>query len=183
MRDIPVFRQSFYFLRHGESTANLARIVGGALDVELTARGHEQARQAVDKVSPLGITAIYSSALRRARDTAAPIARALALPVTEIAELGERHWGVMQGRPLASRVRGEIPEGAETTAQFTQRVLQGFARIAPGGNPLVVAHSGVFRVLCRTLGIVESETPVTNAHPVRLTPPDQARNVWRIELL
>jgi len=44
MHDIPVFRQSFFFLRHGESTANVARIVGGTLDVELTTRGHEQAR-------------------------------------------------------------------------------------------------------------------------------------------
>ena len=36
--------------------------------------------------------------------------------------------------------------------------------------PLIVAHSGVFRVLCRTLAIVETEAPVTNALPLRLEP-------------
>jgi len=133
-------------------------------------------------LKPLGITAINSSALRRAFDTAEPIAHALALPVTIIAALGERHWGVLQGRPLASRVRGEIPEDAETAEQFTQRVLRGFAEVVPGGNPLIVSHSGVFRVLCRTLGIAESATPVTNARPVRLIPPDQVHKTWRIEI-
>lgn len=181
MQDVPVFQQSFYFLRHGESTANVARIVGGTLDVALTERGHEQARNAADVLRPLGITAIYSSALRRARDTAEHISHALALPVTVIATLGERHWGALQGQLLASRVRGVVPPDAETAEQFTQRVLHGFAAVTPGGMPLIVAHSGVFRVLCRTLGIAESEKPVRNAQPVKLTPPDQVCSAWRME--
>ena len=95
MHNIPLFHQTFCFLRHGESSANLARIVGGALDVELTRRGQAQAHCAMEKLRLLDITAIYCSTLRRARDTAAPIARALGLPATEIADIGERHWGVM----------------------------------------------------------------------------------------
>jgi len=183
MQDIPIFQQPFYFLRHGESTANVARIVGGTLDVALTERGHEQACNAAEALKPLGITAIYSSALHRARDTAEHISHVLALPVTVIAALGERHWGALQGQLLTSRVRGVVPPDAETAEQFTQRVLQGFAAVTPGGMPLIVAHSGVFRVLCRTLGIVETEKPVRNAQPVKLTPPDRAQNNWRLDAL
>ena len=39
------------------------------------------------------ITQVYSSPLKRARHTAEPIAKALNLPVTIIAEIAERNWG------------------------------------------------------------------------------------------
>ena len=78
---------------------------------------------------------------------------------------------------------GALPEGAETIKQFTQRVLQGFAKITPGDYPLIVSHSGVYRTLCRTLGITESATPVNNAQPLRLVTPNAARSNWLVEPL
>jgi hypothetical protein len=45
--------------------------------------------------------------------------------------------------------------------------------------PLIVAHSGVFRVLCRTLDIVETESPVANAMPLRFVP--LADGGWKME--
>jgi len=43
---------------------------------------------------------------------------------------------------------------------------------------LVVAHSGVFRVLCHALDIVQTEGPVTNALPLHFTPLAEG---WKLE--
>ena len=179
---IPLLTQPFYFVRHGESVSNLDKIVAGSLDVALTARGHEQAQATAAAIEHLGITAIYSSALSRARDTAGYISRVLALPVTIIPELGERNWGELEGQPLALRVRGLIPNGAETPDQFMRRVLRGLAKVEPSDKPLIVSHSGVFRVLCRIFGIVETEAPVANAQPLRFVPACQPDHPWRMEM-
>ena len=181
--DIPLFTRPFYFMRHGESEANLGDTIAGSLDVALTERGHQQAIAAAAALRPLGITAIYSSALARARDTAAHAGSALGLPVTTIAELAERSWGELEGKPRATRVRGVTPPGAETPEQYMQRVLRGLVQVDPRGKPLIVAHSGVFRVLCRTLGLKEPDAPYSNARPVRFFPPAAPAGAWRIEPL
>ena len=62
-----------------------------------------------------------------------------------------------------------IPHGAETTEEFAERVLAGFALIDEA-VPLIVGHSGVFRVICRALEVPEAEAPVKNALPVRFAP-------------
>ncbi|MBX9810162.1 MAG: histidine phosphatase family protein [Burkholderiales bacterium] len=181
---IPLLRHPFYFVRHGETESNLRGTVAGTTDVPLTERGHLQAGAAADILKPLGITAVYASALRRARDTAGHIAAALVLPVTVIPELGERNWGELEGKPGELRMRGMTPPGAETPEQFSRRVLRALAKIDADGAPLIVAHSGVFRVLCRTLGIAEPEAPVANCQPVRFVPPDdKQRAAWRFEVL
>ena len=169
MTAIKLFTRPFYFLRHGETELNANRLVAGSIDTELTAAGRQQARDAAEVLARCAIDGIYSSPLRRARDTAVPVAEKLGLDVVIVPELSERHWGALEGQPRGSRVRGVMPEGAESTADFMARVHSGLARISAEA-PLIVGHSGVFRVLCRTLGIMETEAPVTNALPLRLEP-------------
>jgi probable phosphoglycerate mutase len=178
--DIPLFARPFYFMRHGESEANLADTIAGSLDVALTELGHRQASAAAALLKPVGITAIYSSALKRAHDTAAHVGVALDLPVITIAELAERSWGELEGQPRSGRMHGSTPPGAETPQEYMQRVLQGLAKIDARGLPLIVAHSGVFRVLCRTLNLHEPDAPYANAQPVRVTP---AGGAWKLESL
>ena len=180
--DMPLFAGPFYFVRHGETESNVLGIVAGSTDVPLTQRGRMQALAAAQTLRTAGITAVYSSSLARARDTADCIASALALPVTVIPELAERNWGELEGRPRDERRRGMVPAGADTPQQFLQRVLRGLRKIG-GGTPLVVAHSGVFRVLSRLLGVAETAAPVTNAQPVRFMPPAANASVWSAELL
>jgi len=178
---IALFARPFWFLRHGETVANASRIIAGSLDVDLTESGHRQAQAAAAALEGAGITAIHSSALRRARDTADHVARRLGLPVTVIPQLNERYWGVLEGQPRADRAPGTAPPDAEPVQAFAARVLAGLATIAATDVPLVVGHSGVFRVLCRTLGLDEPVEPVTNAQPLRLVPPEAASTVWRID--
>jgi probable phosphoglycerate mutase len=176
-RAIALFARPFYYLRHGETEANAAGTIAGSLDVDLTPLGREQARRAARALARAPITAIYASPLKRARETAQPIAEALDLPVHVVDEIAERNWGELEGLPRHSHVRGEKPAGAESTESFTRRVLSGCARI-DAAVPLVVAHSGVFRVLCRTLDIVETEGPVANCLPLRFEPVDGG---WKLE--
>lgn len=148
---------------------NAEHRVAGSIDTALTARGREQALDAAAALAGQPITAIYTSPLQRARDTAMPIARVLGLTVNIIAEIAERDWGVLEGQPRGSRMPGETPEGAETRDVFMRRVLTGFAQI-DSEAPLIVGHSGVYRVLCRALAIVEDANPVGNALPLRCAP-------------
>jgi broad specificity phosphatase PhoE len=179
---VPLFTIPFVFLRHGETDSNVQRIVAGSLDVPLTARGREQARAAAEALSRSTVTAIYASPLQRARHTAEAIAAAVRLPVTLMDDLKERCWGVLEGQPQGQRVRGTVPEGAETYQAYAARVLRGMAAIPPVGTPLVVAHSGVYRVLCRTLAIPETREPVANAMPVRFQPSSTPDGGWQISI-
>jgi probable phosphoglycerate mutase len=175
---IALFSRPFYFLRHGETELNARRIIAGSLDTDLTELGRRQALEAADALEKEPITAIYASTMRRTRDTAQPIAERLKLPVTVIPELDERNWGSFEGKPRDVRVPGVAPEGAEERADFTRRVLAGFARIA-SPVPLIVGHSGVYRVLCSTLALVEPEGPVENCRALRIVP--LPGGGWKIE--
>ncbi len=179
-RAIPLFSRPFYYLRHGETTSNRDKTIAGSLDVELTDFGREQARCAIDHLTGLGITAIYSSALRRARETAAIIDAALKVGVTPLPELNERDWGELEGKPRGAHLHGATTRGAETREHYMARTASGFSKIPSAGVPLIVAHSGTYRVLCRLLGHEESQEPVANCHPVRIAPLGTG---WRFEML
>lgn len=177
---IPLFERAFYFLRHGETESNRLKTIAGSLDVELNELGREQARAAIGRVRPLGITHITSSNLRRARDTAAIVAAALHLPHAILPGLGERNWGEFEGRPQALRVPGAKPAGAETSEQFINRTRAALAQVEARGRPLIVAHSGTFRVLCRLFSLEDTVDPIANCCPVRFTPPAQPGRAWSI---
>jgi broad specificity phosphatase PhoE len=61
---------TWILIRHGESTANLARRLSGWHDVELTKKGIGQARSAGALIADHPIDRVISSDLRRAADTA-----------------------------------------------------------------------------------------------------------------
>ena len=176
--EIGLFTRPFYYVRHGETETNANRLVAGSLDVDLTPLGRRQARAAAKVLADKPITSVYSSPLKRAAHTAEPIAKAMNLPVIIVPEIAERNWGDLEGKPRGTRVRGVTPTGAETAEAFTKRVLSGLSRI-DSEVPLLVAHSGVFRVLCRTLGIVREEAPVANCLPLRFVPLE--KKAWAIE--
>ena len=72
------------------------------------------------------------------------------------------------------------PAGAESTAAFTERIFSALAQI-DGEVPLIVGHSGVFRVLCPTPSTsCKTEAPVTNALPLRFT---LLAEGWKLEAL
>lgn len=182
MLSCPLFQAPFIFLRHGETEPNRLGLTAGMTDVVLNETGRQQARAAAAVLVGLGVGAIYSSPLQRSLATARCVAEALSLPVVTIAELAERNWGVEEGKPRGTRDHAATPEGGETLQEFTRRTLAGLAKIPGGSLPLIVAHSGTFRVICAQLGI-EVESQLENCCPLRFTPPRSHDAQWALERL
>lgn len=180
---IALFTGGFYFLRHGETELNRLGLVAGATDVPLNATGAMQAHGAARSLARAGIDAIWCSPLIRARETARCVGAALNLDVTVIAELAERNWGALEGRPRELRVRGATPPGGESLDDFRARTLTGLARVAHSRAPLIVAHSGTFRVLSETLGLAVPATPVANSLPLLLRRDEAGGGAWISEAL
>ena len=180
---VPLFERPFYYLRHGETEANRLKTIAGSLDVELNETGRAQARAAIGRVRPLGITHVTSSDLRRARDTATIVAQALNLPHAVVPGLGERNWGEFEWKPQALRIPGSMPAGAESPEQFIARTRAALAQVEARGIPLVVAHSGTFRVLCRLLALEEPLQPIANCSPVHFVPPARPGGLWSVEII
>ncbi|WP_207901916.1 histidine phosphatase family protein [Rhodovulum euryhalinum] len=153
---IPLFERPFLFLRHGETETNATDRVTGWMDLPLTARGRDQAQAAAERLAalpgPLRPASLWCSPLRRARDTAQPVAGALGLAPHLLAGLKERGWGALEGGPRSALVRDETPPGGEGPETFHARVAAALAEIDGPPPVLIVAHSGVARVLHALIG-------------------------------
>ncbi|MDJ0951122.1 MAG: histidine phosphatase family protein [Alphaproteobacteria bacterium] len=163
---------TFYFLRHGETDANKNGIVQGQQDTPLNARGRRSAEEAGLRLMPVGLGSIYASPLKRAWQTATIVSRLTGAPVHPLPGLKERHWGIYEGRRKSMRPREPDPPSVERMAAFKSRVLGALRTIVGPPPVLVVAHSGVFRVLCAEIGL-EITTPysVASTQLLRLEPP------------
>jgi uncharacterized phosphatase len=184
MRDpLPLIETGFLFLRHGESESNVDELIGGATNYALTEYGREQARVAGERLRGQEITAIYTSPLSRALDTARIVAEAMGgLTVAVHDDLRERNLGVWEGRPISEFIRGATPEGGETLQSFETRVLQSLAAIAAPPTVLLVAHAGVFRVLRQHLAGADVPERTQNAHPMVFEHRGDA-GTWRVDAL
>ena len=91
----------FYFIRHGETVWNVENKICGATDIELTAKGHEQAIETGRKILSEGIKAdkILSSPLVRASETARHISEITGIPMEIEPRLKEQNFGIWESTP------------------------------------------------------------------------------------
>lgn len=151
-----------WLVRHGESDWNrLGLAQGQAAAPVLTPVGTAQCERAARRLAGRPISALLSSDLQRARQSATIIAGALSVPVIVEPALRERALGLAEGRPavelgLSSGVRaGRVedpdvaPEGGESVSQLYERVTRFFGSlvVAADADTVVVTHGGVIRVL------------------------------------
>ena len=92
---MPITR--LYLVRHGETLANREYRYIGTRDDPLSTRGEAQAHQLADALSELPITAVYSSSLQRAYETALPIAASHTLEIQKVDALCECNFGLWEG--------------------------------------------------------------------------------------
>ncbi|MEO1770857.1 2,3-bisphosphoglycerate-dependent phosphoglycerate mutase [Candidatus Enterococcus ferrettii] len=90
-------------IRHGESEANFANYWTGWLDVDLTDKGSQQAREAGKRIknSGLMIDCAFESVLKRSIKTAELVleeAKAIFVPEVKTWRLNERHYGDLIGK-------------------------------------------------------------------------------------
>jgi alpha-ribazole phosphatase/probable phosphoglycerate mutase len=149
---------TFYFVRHGESKGNAARVFTGQTDSPLTARGRQQAAAVAEELAKVKFDRIISSDLSRTRDTAELIAKRRGIPVEIVPELREINVGDRTGTSF-DETRG-LPNwnddgfvawpGGETLDQVLTRTLGAIGRLtreSRGKTILVVGHGGVNRIL------------------------------------
>jgi len=84
-------------IRHGETEWNALGREQGQLDSSLTARGLKQAEAIAERLRRVKFSALYSSDLGRARNTAEIVAKATGDKIEVDAGLRERHTGIFQG--------------------------------------------------------------------------------------
>ncbi len=155
-----------WLIRHGLPQ----RIDGGdaPADPELAPEGVDQAQRLSEWWSRFGPDAIYSSPLRRAQETAAPLARTLGLDVAidpgleefdahlsfyiplEELRADEERWQQLVAEWLS-------PEAEAERQRFRERVvdsIDGIAARHPGQRVAVVCHGGVINAyLSRLLSL------------------------------
>lgn len=156
-------------LRHGESQWNLENRFTGWVDVPLSPKGEQEARQAGEKLKAAGVRfdLVFTSVLQRAIQTmeiALEVLGQSGLPVERDQALNERHYGDLQGLNKAETAKkfGEEqvhiwrrsydvpPPGGESLQDTAARTLPYFeAKILPvvkaGRNVLVAAHGNSLR--------------------------------------
>ncbi len=149
---------TFFFVRHGESEANLARIFSGRRDSPLTERGRAQAVTVADALDDVPFDRIVATPLSRSLDTALVIARRRKMPVDVVRDLVEIDVGEKTGATF-DEIAG-LPEWkddgfkawpkGESLEQVIARslnALKAIHRETPGGTILVIGHGGVTRIL------------------------------------
>jgi probable phosphoglycerate mutase len=90
------------FVRHGETTPNREGLLLGRADPPLTDRGRAQAKNLARVLADRGATRVLTSPLRRARDTASPIASECGAAVSVDERLIEIDYGEWEGQPFAT---------------------------------------------------------------------------------
>lgn len=172
-----------HLIRHGETAANRAhRVQGRGIDLPLNAVGQAQADAVAAALADVPLTAVVSSPLVRARQTAEAIAQHHGLDVETDADLEEIGWGVIEGDPdtdvtaaafarlYAAWGAGDFDvrvEGGESVREVQARVLGAWDRMLArhaGGTVALVSHGRTIRVLLASVLHRDAAEPLVRMH-------------------
>lgn len=194
-----------YLIRHGQSENNQARVEGrtGTFDPPLTRIGEMQAERVGERMAAYGVDAIYASPLKRAYDTAAPIAKRTGMEIRVIEDLQEINEPTREGsidpnlnretadhRAIKARFEAEptwdnLP-GGESSAHFRERIARAIAQIVeecPGKRVAIACHGGVIQTYVGiVLGLAKNDFPfyAFNASITSVRAWRDKRALWRL---
>jgi broad specificity phosphatase PhoE len=187
-------------VRHGATDWNLEGRCQGATDRELNTVGVRQAEEIAASLSRESIHAVYSSNLRRARQTASVISDPHKLPVMIEEDIRELDHGQLEGLTF-SEIKESYPDflqrwrtepaeiqvpGGERLADVAERAWNGLNRIVERHSSaetiVVVSHNfPISGILCRITG-----TDLNNYRSFHVDPCGVTRlhyesaNIWSI---
>lgn len=155
---------ALYLVRHGETDWNRANQIQGQTDIPLNENGREQARELSRAVRKKGLSLerIYTSRMRRAKETADILAGDFGLEVVILEGIHEINMGEWEGytwRQVREKFpdeygkwylnrRYQIPPGGESYEQLLERVVPAVRQAAgQSGDSLIVTHSAVIMTL------------------------------------
>ena len=151
-------------IRHGQSEGNAEGRFGGHTATPLSSRGREQARVTARALATERFTAIYSSDLPRAIETAEPLAKLTHVKIHSTEAFRERSVGVMEGltfeeaaeahpeqyAALLRRDFDHVLSGGESYRQLLDRASQKLDEaiaVNKGGRIAVFTHTGTICIL------------------------------------
>lgn len=155
---------SIYIVRHGETDWNKEGIYQGQTDTSLNENGRQTVRELGKILSRINFSAIYSSDLLRARETAEIINDFLNVPIYYTRDLRELHFGDWTGISIWEMEEKDpelfrkwqedpwniSPPGGETFRELTERVIRALEEITErhkNENILVVSHAGPIKAM------------------------------------
>lgn len=166
---------TIYVVRHGETEANVKRILQGHSDFPLTENGIKQAVEAGKKFKDINFEAAFSSDLFRAKRTAELILLEKKMAIITTQRLKERSFGRYEGKPFSEfgeelrnlfikyetlsrheKFKFKFTKEGESDEELALRMTTFLREIAiayAGKTVLVVSHGGIMRALLRQLGI------------------------------
>jgi probable phosphoglycerate mutase len=165
-----------FALRHGQTAWNAEQRIQGHTDIPLDATGHWQAAQLAQALADEPLVVVYSSDLRRAYETAQPLAAITGAPLVTDVRLRERGFGAFEGHTYADierlwpaesarwrrRESGAGPEGGEPLETFHARCVAAVCELAAahaGQCIAIVSHGGVLDSLYRAAVGVDLAAP------------------------
>lgn len=152
-------------IRHGFSVANSEKRFGGHSDFPLTELGKRQAEKCAEALKHEHIDAIYASDLKRAFETAIPVAKIHGLDVIPTEGLREIFAGEWEGKSF-DELDAEYPEafavwksdigrarctGGESPVELSSRILatlKSIAADAEGKTVCIATHATPIRAVC-----------------------------------
>ena len=147
-------------VRHGETKENVLGISQGHKYGELSETGIEQSKKLAQRLKNEKIDLIFSSDLKRAKDTTKEIIKYHEVPVFYVKELRERCRGIFEGKPLEEfdedREKSGLPhslykpEGGESLEEVKERIfsfLKNLIENYKNKTILIVGHGGVNKII------------------------------------
>jgi 2,3-bisphosphoglycerate-dependent phosphoglycerate mutase len=154
-----------YFVRHGESEANTLHIISNRDRPHgLTPRGIDQARALAGQLKDVPFTALFTSPVLRARQTAHILAEAFGIPLQGTVALREYDCGRLEDRSdeeswkqhrqyyndwMLCRRYEDKPEGGESFLEIRERFLPFIETLWERNDEhiLLVGHGGLFHLM------------------------------------
>ncbi|MGH9946024.1 MAG: histidine phosphatase family protein [Pyrinomonadaceae bacterium] len=168
-----------FLIRHGQSAGNAEGRFGGHGATTLSALGRRQAEFTAKALAKEGITAIYSSDLERAVQTAGKLGKLLDIPVTATSSFRERHVGVLEGLTfneskeqfpkdffaLVNRNVNHVITEGESCRQLLRRTtgkVWEILREHQGGRIAIYSHTGAICFMTlHLMGAIRRDTKQT----------------------
>jgi 2,3-bisphosphoglycerate-dependent phosphoglycerate mutase len=178
-------------VRHGQSQWNLENRFTGWIDVDLSPKGEEEAREAGKKLKDYKFDRAFTSSLKRAQRTLEIILKEIGqenIPIVKDQALNERMYGELQGMnkdecrtkfgeeqvKIWRRSFSIAPPGGESLLNTAERVLPYYHKnieplLRENNNIIIAAHGNSLRALVMTLENITEEniinTEIPTGHP------------------
>ncbi len=172
--------QRIWLVRHGQTLSNEQGRFCGHTDIPLSPLGRRQAHKLASQLQHRPISAVYSSDLSRAKDTAQIIANKHQLDIIISSAWREINFGAWEGLTydeIATAFHDQLgfftdpehyaPPHGETLTEVVRRVIPALTTLVQHTHKseiVLVSHGGVLRVLlCSLLGM-----PFSNQWQLRI---------------